>query len=84
MTLKSNVSVPPLTGGFRFGHRGYSSCLKAELEPRKRIGTTVSEATYEELARLADRYQLRLSQILDEATASGLIASAVEILIEQR
>ena len=68
-------------GGFRYGH----SCLKpnAQLgdnEPRRRLGTTVSVATYEELVRLSDRYQLRVSQILDEATIRGFIEKSARSL----
>ena len=80
MPLKRNVSTKSLKGGFRFGHRSYLTCKKDEMEARKRLGTTVSETTYEELSRLADYYKLRLSQILDEATASGVIAKSAEAL----
>lgn len=82
MPLKSNTCLTPLTGGFRYGHSDFSMRIKAGAEARTRLGTTVSVSTYEELARLADRHQLRLSEILVEATASGLIANAVEALIK--
>jgi hypothetical protein len=36
-----------------------------------------------ELFRLADYHQLRLSQILDEATESGVIAKSAEALSEK-
>jgi hypothetical protein len=83
MPLKRNLSIKLLKGGFRFGHRGYLTCKRDEMEPRKRLGTTVSETTYMELFRLADYHQLRLSQILDEATESGVIAKSAEALSEK-
>ena len=82
MPLKRNVSIKLLKGGFYFGHHGFLTYKKNEPEPRKRLGTTVAESTYVELSRLADCYQLRISQILDEATASGLIAKSAEALSE--
>ena len=83
MPPKRNVTIKLLKGGLHFGHRGYLTCRKDEAEPRKRLGTTVSESTYMELSRLADCYQLRLSQILDEATALGVIAKSAEVLSEK-
>ena len=83
MPLKRNLSIKLLKGGFRFGHHGYLTCKRDEMEPRKRLGTTVSETTYVELSRLADYHQLRLSQILDEATESGVIAKSAEALSEK-
>ena len=80
MHLKRISVDPSLQGGFRFGHRGSHSLVAQVHEPRRRLGTTVSEDTYAELVRIVDRYQLRLSQILDEATSMGLIEKSAKCL----
>jgi hypothetical protein len=80
MRLKHIAVNPSLRGGFRFGHQGAHAFDVHEPEPRRRLGTTVSEATYTELVRITEQYQLRLSQILDEATLRGLIERSAEML----
>jgi uncharacterized protein YbgA (DUF1722 family) len=80
MRLKLIAVNPSLRGGFGFGHRGAYAVEVHEPEPRRRLGTTVSEATYTELVRITEQYQLRLSQILDEAILRGLIERSAEML----
>ena len=80
MRLKHIAVNPSLRGGFRFGHRGAYAVNEHEPEPRRRLGTTVSEDTYAELVRISARYQLRLSQILDEATTNGLLEKSAQFL----
>jgi hypothetical protein len=80
MRLKNIEVNPSLRGGFRFGHRGAYAVNEHEPEPRRRLGTTDSEDTYAELVRISARYQLRLSQILDEATANGLLEKSAQFL----
>jgi uncharacterized protein YbgA (DUF1722 family) len=80
MRLKRIAVNTSLRGGFRFGHRCVHVPDAHESEPRRRLGTTVSEATYTELVRITEQYQLRLSQILDEATLRGLIERSAEML----
>ena len=80
MRLKRNVVIPSLKGGFRFGHCGVHASDVYEAESRRRLGTTVSEDTYAELVRISARYRLRLSQILDEATANGLLEKSAQFL----
>lgn len=84
MPSKSNVSNSVLKGGFRYGHRSFVRSEFNDHELRKRLGTTVSVSTYEELVDLTDRYQLRFSEILDEATALGLMEKSAKALLSKR
>jgi len=78
------VLAPTLKGGFRYKHHSHPPSSCHETEPRKRLGTTVSQETYAEILQLTERYKLRFSQILDEAIALGFMEKSAEALTNQR